>query len=371
MSGVSNNATSNILGFDYQKFIALERCLSGKENDVIWIECFGDVAHNGTSTEVKHHFSKTWLNDTHKDFWKTLYNLMTEDSVYANFTRFELLTTSDIKEESIFYKWNELSANVKVERLKKVIPTKTIKKYHDKLISLCEKEILPLIDKLNIISSQPNVSEKLEHLKSHEALWLIRDEYKETFIEKMLGFITLKAIKNTNMWHIECNEFKREMIGFSMPYVQKDYPFPIINKKDINQEKSDGYCFVRELRNISLGDKIISDAIMDYLRSEKSLLSILKLHSSFVEHLEEFEDDLLQDLEIIKLKHSCNLTSTSLKVDFIKYSKMMYSDCQLLQLKQIRNMHSIEKYYQRGRIHSHVEQKKFSWLFEVDDHEAE
>ncbi|WP_162185038.1 hypothetical protein [Enterobacter sichuanensis] len=38
MSGVSNNATSNILGFDYQKFIALERCLSGKENDVIWIE---------------------------------------------------------------------------------------------------------------------------------------------------------------------------------------------------------------------------------------------------------------------------------------------------------------------------------------------
>lgn len=61
---------------------------------------------------------------------------------------------------SIFYKWNELSANVKIERLKKVIPTKAIKKYHDKFMSVCEKEMLTLIDKLNIISSQPIISQK-------------------------------------------------------------------------------------------------------------------------------------------------------------------------------------------------------------------
>lgn len=371
MAGVSNNATSNILGFDYQKFIALERCLGGKENDVIWIEYFGDVALNGTSTEVKHHISETFLNNTHKDFWKTFYNLLSDKSVYSSFTRFELLTTSKIKQDSIFNQWNDLPAKIKVERLKKITPTKTIEKYHNKLMNENDNELFPLIDKLKIISSQPNILNKLEQLKSHEAFFFIPDIHKETFIEKMLGYITLKAIKNTNTWHIEYNEFKREMIGFSMPYVQTDYPFPLVFKKDINQDRSNNYYFVNELESIQLGENMISDAVMDYLRSEKSLLKLLKLHSTLADHLDEFEDDLLQDLGLLKLKHSNNLQSTNVGIDATKQSKFMYADCLLLQMKQIRNVHSIEKYYQKGRIHSHVEQKNFSWLFEGNENEAE
>lgn len=371
MSGVSNNATSNILGFDYQKLIALERCLSGKENDIIWIECFGDVAHNGTSTEVKHHMSDTFLNDTHRDFWKTLYNLMSEHAVYSGFTRFELLTTSDIKEDSIFYDWNNLSSKIKIERLKKIIPTQTIQKYHNELLQRSDEEILSLIDKIIIISSQPNIIDKLEKLKSHEALLLIPDIHKESFIERMLGFISLKAIKNSDMWHIEYNEFKREMIGFSMPFVQKDYPFPVVSKREVIEEKSNNYYFVKELESIQLGERMITDAVIDYLRSEKSLLKLLRLHSTFVNHLEDFEDDLLQDLDLLKLKHINTLQSISIPIDVTNQSKLMYSDCLLLEMKQIRNVHSMEKYYQKGRIHSHVEQKNFSWHFEVNNNETD
>ncbi|UUR74013.1 ABC-three component system protein [Enterobacter asburiae] len=371
MSGVSNNATSNILGFEYQKFIALERCLSGKENDIIWIECFGDVAHNGTSTEVKHHMSDTFLNDTHRDFWKTLYNLMSEHAVYSGFTRFELLTTSDIKEESIFFDWNNLSSKIKKERLKKVIPTQTIQKYHNELLLRSDEEILSLLDKINIISSQPNIMDKLEELKSHDAFKLIPDIHKESFIERMLGFISLKAIKNSDTWHIEYNEFIREMIGFSMPYVQKDYPFPVVSKTDVIEEKSNNYYFVKELESIEIGEKMITDAVIDYLRSEKSLLKLLRLHSTLVNHLEDFEDDLLQDLDLLKLKHINTLQLMSTPINVTNQSKIMYSDCLLLETKQIRNVHSMEKYYQKGRIHSHVEQKNFSWHFEVKNNETD
>ncbi len=41
MEGASNNATKKLLGFDYQKLLALESCLNAKENETIWIECFG------------------------------------------------------------------------------------------------------------------------------------------------------------------------------------------------------------------------------------------------------------------------------------------------------------------------------------------
>ncbi|MEI7386603.1 ABC-three component system protein [Pectobacterium versatile] len=370
MTGASNNATLNILGFDYQKFIALERCLSGKDNDVIWIECFGDVAHNGTSTEVKHHISETFLNDTHRDFWKTLYNLMSDESIYSNFTRFELLTTSKIKEDSAFFQWNDLPAKTKLERLRKIRPTKTIEKYHQEFVNRSDDEISPLIEKLKIISSQPNINDKLEKIKLHESLFLIPDIHKETFIEKMLGFISLKAIKNTEMWHIEYNEFKREMIGFSMPYVQKDYPFPVVSKKDIKREDSDNYYFVNELESINIENNMITDAVIDYLRSEKSLLKLIKLHSTLAESLDDFEDDLLQDLGLLKLKHKSDLQATVTSIDEKNQSKKMYADCLLLQMKQIRNVHSMEKYYQKGRIHSHVEQKNFSWLFEVIENEA-
>ncbi|MBA0215391.1 ABC-three component system protein [Pectobacterium brasiliense] len=370
MTGASNNATPNILGFDYQKFIALERCLSGKDNDVIWIEYFGDVAHNGTSTEVKHHITETFLNDTHRDFWKTLYNLMSDESIYFNFTRFELLTTSKIKEGSAFFQWNDLPVKTKLERLRKIHPTKTIEKYHKEFISRSDDEISPLIEKLEIISSQPNIKDKLEKIKLHESLFLIPDVHKETFIEKMLGFISLKAIQNTDMWHIEYNEFKREMIGFSMPYVQKDYPFPVISKREVVREDSDNYYFVNELKSIKIEDSMITDAIIDYLRSEKSLLKLIKLHSTLAESLDDFEDDLLQDLGLLKLKHENDLQTTGAGIDGEKQSKKMYADCLLMQIKQIRNVHSMEKYYQKGRIHSHVEQQNFSWLFEVIENET-
>lgn len=373
MEGVVNNATPNILGFDYQKLVALERCLNGKENEIIWIECLGDIAHEGTSTEVKHHISETFLNDTHRDFWKTLHNLIIGEHIYSEFSRFELLTTSKIKEESIFYNWNSLLKDEKLKILKKVSPTKTIEKYYSTMVSKEDKIITKIIDRLFILSSQPNIEEKINILKKHTTLFLIPDNYKVSFLEKMLGYISLKAVENMNMWHIEYNEFKREMIGFSMPYVKKDYPFPIIKKSEITCNNINKYYFVDELKTINIGEKMVTDAVIDYLRSEKSMLHLIKFHSSIAEHLEEFDDDLLQDMELLKLRHSTNLSlSDSSIADNIpvKLSQSMYSDCLMLQLKNIRNIQSIEKYYQKGRVHSHVELKNFSWLFKVHDNEA-
>ena len=70
--------------------------------------------------EVKHHFGKTILSDRHIDFWKTLANWYLEFDRIAIFSDLILSTTSEIKDKSPFFKWNNLSGDEKLEALKKI-----------------------------------------------------------------------------------------------------------------------------------------------------------------------------------------------------------------------------------------------------------
>ncbi|QWT41736.1 hypothetical protein [Dickeya dadantii] len=368
MNGTSNNATKKILGFDYQKLLALESCLNGKENEIIWIEYYGDIAHNGTSKEIKHHITDSYLNDAHMDFWKTLYNLVVDKEQLSIFDRFELITTSKIKTSSIFFEWNDLDATTKLLKLKTVPSNKSISQFHNRVMEESNNEILPILDKLVIISSQPNIENKLNELKSHPALLFIPTMYIESFIEKILGYISIKAIDNSNMWHIEWNDFKREMVGYAKPFLKDDFPFPSISKREVENKKTLQYYFITELDQIKLDLNLLNTAILDYLRSEKSLLQLLKLHSSLADNLEDFDEDLENDLALLKLKHASSLTNHQIKaIEKLELSKTMYADALLMKNKKIRGVQEIDGYYQKGRIHSRVEQRKFSWIFIEDN----
>ncbi len=90
----ASDATSKILGVEYQKLIAIEKCLESKLNDVIYLECFGDVARNKDETrEVKHHSKKTNLTNTSPDFWKTLRNHVRDRKLVQQFTKLIFHTT--------------------------------------------------------------------------------------------------------------------------------------------------------------------------------------------------------------------------------------------------------------------------------------
>jgi len=365
MNGTSNDATKKIWGFDYQKLFALESCLNGKENEIIWIECYGDLAHNTVSKEIKHHATHTYLNDAHRDFWKTLYNLIVDKKQLNMFNRFELITTSAVKCDSIFFKWNELNATEKLSRLKTVPSNKSISKYYNKVMTENTTEILVILDKLIIISSQPNIEIKLNELKSHPALLVIPHMYIDNFIEKILGYISLKSINNSNLWHIEWNDFKREMVGYAKPFLKDDFPFPSTPKKEVDTNNYQEYYFITELEKIKLDFNLLNTAVLDYLRSEKSLLKLLKLNSSLAENLEEFDDNIDDDLSLLKIKHSTSLTTDQLRmIERLELSKRMYADALLMNSRKIKGVQEIDGYYQKGRIHSCVEQKKFSWIFE-------
>ncbi|MBK4783624.1 MAG: hypothetical protein FT714_03895 [Pantoea sp. Pent] len=124
----SNNATSKLLGYEYQKFMALEACLNSSDNEIVWIECHGDIAYNDKSVEIKHHIDQDNLSDSHKDVWKTIYNLINDHQSLVKFNRYEILTTSKINNKSTFHNWNNKSPENKISDLKKCNITTTIKK---------------------------------------------------------------------------------------------------------------------------------------------------------------------------------------------------------------------------------------------------
>jgi len=365
MEGIfsSNNATKKLLGFDYQKFLALEACLNSAENELVWIECHGDIAYNGITTEVKHHFDKGNLNDSHKDVWKTIHNLVNDHSSLTAFHKYELRTTSSISEKSIFHKWNEQSKDEKFDRLLTANITESIKKFYITIKSSDKALIKSILSKFYIYGSQPTIDEKLQQLKMHSALSFIDEVLKEAFIERMLGYISNQAINKLDNWHININEFRKEMTGFAKVFCSPEYPFPKTPKPKLNGSGKNTFNFIRKMEEIMLDDILINGAVIDYLRSEISNFKILEYHSSMSENLETYEDDIKNDLFILRLKHSSEL---SIAIDAcdksIFFSQQLYADSQTLQLKKVSGLQTIEGYFQKGRIHAIVDRNEFKWL---------
>ena len=162
----SNDATFKLLGFEYQKLIALEKCLDAKPNERIWIECRGDVANKDTSMEIKHHSSNHNITSNSEDVWNTLKNYITEINITQTFTNLILHTTSSIPNSSIFFDWNRLAIAEKRRKVLNHTPSATIKSYYETVAKCSEENLKLILGRFEIISNQPKIEEMWENLKS-------------------------------------------------------------------------------------------------------------------------------------------------------------------------------------------------------------
>lgn len=353
------DATKHILGFEYQKLIALEYCLNAKENQIVYIECYGDIAIDDMTIEVKNHLTKTYLSDRHIDFWKTLYNLVNNKYEYDSFQHFKLHTTSDIKEDSIFYLWNEQSGTEKLNRIKSVKPNKTISEYQNKIFSEQDSNLESILKRLTIDSSCSGVKEKLDELTKHSSLQFIRKEIKKVhFIEKMIGYITTKSINNSDCWNIETNEFRDDMGYFLSDYINDKIIFPKTKKTEVKINKNENFIFSQQMTDTGFHSLKIDRAINDYLRSEISTIKLLQ-QSVPCECLESFIDDLKDEVIDIKLTFIQKVPNNYFPC--LKNATIdMYDKCLSINSIEIEGIERIQDYYYRGSIHKLVEDKEFS-----------
>lgn len=369
---VSNDSTKKQLGFEYQKLIALEYCLNAKNGEYVYIECFGDVQYQDENIEVKHHEGDSNLSSNSVDVWKTLKNLVVEYNILKSNDRFILHTTENIKNDSIFYNWNTNTKSTKYKKLKEHSISESSREFYNVIFDvkkITKSELLELLDKFIINSSQPKIAEKLIELYRHPTFTLIPENLRGPAIGVLNQWIIEKAIDNSNKWEINISDFKSDL-QTSLSKFTKDYiPFPNVDKRNIDEDDiNKGFEFIKKLKAISLNKNDLHQAFQDYTRSEEAYEQMLKINPTLKKDLIIYEDDLKDDLTTEKSKISYSLSKESFyNNSHIEKARDVYFNCIGKTHNEVIGVKGTQKYFRDGRIQNINEATDFEWLFKESD----
>jgi len=330
---------------------------------MIWIECRGDVYDGSISTEVKHHFESTNLTDNSVDFWKTLKNLVTED--VSEFNSLILHTTANIPESSIFFGWNQFSKTKKYTTLKNHRPSDTVKGDYDKSITnYPRKDLLPILEKFSIKSSQLNVKDKWKELKKSRLLSHINEEFKEDAFHWVYGYVNKQAIDDRYNWNIKINDFDSARKHALSKWGADKIPFEFIDKSEVDGDNQ-SFLFIDEMNKINLKPKPIESAISDYLRAQKNQIKLLEDQPyTMPEILDTYDQSVLESQESLKQEYAEQVEEHELETEkSLSTSRELYHKSKSQPLINIPDVNNTLKYYQVGRMHHNVNEEYFVWRF--------
>ena len=375
-----NDATDTKAGDIYQYIIALRHCFELEDDDSLQIEVNGDVCIIGAiegvfQKEVKHHFGKTILSDRHIDFWKTLANWYLEFDRIAIFSDLILSTTSEIKDKSPFFKWNDLSKDEKLETLKKIGEERREKeegfrKQYDKIFgeNYNESKLLSILNKFTIEPGQ----DKLDGISKCFSSFVghIPEENRDQYIGALLGLLLYRLKDPPHKWIINRQEFERKLQDQSTLYGKKGYaPLPKEYQKEIvpTQEisKIEQKRFVQAIRDIQY-EKKIPVAITDYWKALMTVTKYFQDDMLYLGSLQNYKQDLYS--RMIYAKDSSILKASGKNDrERIKESKFLYNDVMQWQADDFGSITHNQGFFQRGVIHDIVNEGNFEWKIEDED----
>lgn len=363
----SNQATPNYLGFVYQLLVAIEYCFTAKKNQTVWIECFGDIYDGEKLIEVKHHLKDHNLHSNAVDFWKTLKNLVTQDTI--DMGRFILHTTSKIPEDSLFHDWNKLTKNQKYQKIKTHTPVDSIKADYDTIIKTSKKDLTSILDRFNIDSSKLSIEDFTKNLLKDRYLATIEPDNRSEVIKWLQGHLNSFAVSNPYMWHIDINSFDEDYRLFVNKFKNNNIIFPKVNDDLELDSNSFFYKFHDELKEIGVRKKVRLSAVSDYIRMEQSKFELIKRSPRIMPiTIEKYKKDVIRKCERIKGKESRNLKPESVGSQQAKdcsYNAYFnFLDTEIIELEYVDNT---EDYFMFGKSYYAIEKNEFKWTYEKDD----
>lgn len=363
-----NDNTSKLVGFDYQKLIAIEVCLNANKNETIWIECLGDVADTDSSIEVKHHQAGGVITDNSVDVWKTLKNYVIELKAIESFQHLILHTTAIVEKDSIFYDWDNVSPVDRVDRILKYSPVKTTKPFFEQVKKVDQTELNGILQKFKILQGQSTVKEKWDQLRDHSTFKMIQEQYKDDALKLIYGHITKMAIDNSKQWKIDINDFNRDLKNLLAKYVHGETPFPIIEKKDLDLPDVQNFKFLQKMKVVGLKEREQNNAVLDYLRANLSQIKLIEVAPTIYTNLDNYDSDVDRMVNDHKNARAQDVKEEDIDTDSAhKDSRKVFFDCINTSHSGIVGVRNTEKYYRDGRIHHVLEETGFQWMFTKDE----
>ena len=365
---------------------ALRDCFKMKTGDKLQIEINGDVSlitnlsQESFQKEVKHHFGKKNLAERDKDFWKTLSNWYVEYDKISDFSNLILFTTASISSKSPFYKWNEKGANDKLNILLDIgKETKereeTFRKFYNKIFDrnlFDEGKIKDILRRFTIEASQHQITGISSEFNQY--IGYIPECNRDLYIAALLGRIVSIVKERPHKWEVTRDQFDLILQQESPNYVNKiQSPLPVefenleLSEESIKllHEKN----FVEEIKRIQY-EREIPYAISDYWRAQNTVIRYFRDNFLYVDSLKHYRNDLEVRLRYAKEEKVIETNGNGMDRNAqIRNSQLLYVNVMKWSAEDFGSIIRNQGYFQRGIIHTIVDEKKFNWdVGDRDEH---
>ncbi|GAA0115061.1 hypothetical protein [Clostridium senegalense] len=376
MSTAVNDATLKKAGDIFQYYIALRNCFNMKSGDKVQIEVNGDVSlissesYSSFQIEVKHHFGEHSLSDRNIDFWKTLSNWYVEYDRISVFSSLVLYTTSVIGVDSPFHDWNNKNKSEKLCVLLNIGAIKkkdenTFRKYYKKIFdeNIYDKEKLEdILSRFTIEYNQNKISDISKEFDCY--VGHIPQENRDHYIGALLGRLLSIVKEPPHRWEVSREDFDNILQKESVAYSNKNgKPLPdIFNDEDISEYEKETLInknFVEEIKKIEYDDEI-QLAILDYWKTNMTIINFFNEDFLYNQSLDKYRDDLSYKLKHQK-KISVIKSRRKSREEQIESSQILYSEVMSWDVRDFESIIKNQYYFQRGIIHTIVDDREFSW----------
>ncbi|HED1679305.1 TPA: hypothetical protein R4Q56_005762 [Pseudomonas aeruginosa] len=365
---MSTDNTSKYLGFTYQKLVGLEMCFDAPENSKLYLEFYGDVSKPDASYEVKHHAGEHFITSNSVDVWKTLKNHVEDYERLSIFNFLVLLTTSNIRSDSIFYGWENLAPEERAQKLLAHIPSEGVEKFFNAVKNAPKERLLDILGRFSIIEGQPKVKEKWELVSQHAFLALVPKAYRKDAVSSFIGWLDKVAVFN-EVWEVDINDFRCDAQVTLGPYTSGELPFPqaFLDESECLDEAGE-FVFINKMRAVGLKRKDQEIAFSCYMRALRSEEKLLFNAPALVVHLSNYLNGVSTLLETVKSKNSYSLSAGDAGTEKAHAcSRSSYFESLGAPFEQIKGVSNAEKYYRDGKIHHLLNDTEFEWLYREDD----
>nr|WP_326371332.1 ABC-three component system protein [Bacillus amyloliquefaciens] len=180
----------------------------------------------------------------------------------------------------------------------------------------------------------------------------------------LLGRIVSIVKDPPHRWEVTREEFdkilQQESPAYSSPSEQPlPSDFAEVNIPEQTVESLLNKEFVEAIRKIEY-DKQIPDAVSDYWKAEMTVMKYFKDDFLYLKSLPLYKNELERKLKYLKESKVIETEGMNRNIE-IRNSKLMYTEVMRWDAKDIGSIVRNQGYFQRGIIHTIVDDKKFSW----------
>jgi len=370
----TNDNTLKTLGFIYQAYIGLIKCLEMEENDTVVIENLGDVTlisakNKSMQIEVKHHSEVTSISDRSDEIWNTVWNWYNNFDEYENIDEFILFTTANLAKTSVFSSWKIQDTNKKYDIFKSIgdkirDDEKSFRKKYNKIFSNNHEinKLKSVLDRFNILSEQETIKTIINKYELTTFKFLSEKKIMEEFVASLIGILLTIPIKSKD-WTISYQEFDTIFKEYSKRFaVDSNIPLPMeFENYEVTQDENNTIkCkrFVEEINNIHLKDEV-ADAINDYCRTYKTIIGYFNHNTVKSKDLTNYKVDLAKTLNFTRKSYKAKCQNDDNLL--MSKSQELYFDAMALDTRNLNGVSDNRSFFQAGVIHIIVDEGDLRW----------